>query len=72
MMIRSFSCRAINRLSTRKVATLKPPGRHSDGNNLYLVIDPSGARWLSSIHLDAPIAMERRFGTSIDVLFIVP
>lgn len=46
MTTRSFSCRAINKLSARKVATLNTPGRHSDGNNLYLVIDPSGAkRW---------------------------
>ncbi|WP_312735427.1 phage integrase central domain-containing protein [Brevundimonas sp.] len=44
MKIRSFSCRAINKLSARRVATLNTPGRHSDGNNLYLVIDPSGAR----------------------------
>ncbi|PZU76267.1 MAG: hypothetical protein DI531_03055 [Brevundimonas sp.] len=46
MKTRSFSCRAINKLSARRVATLSAPGRHSDGNNLYLVIDPSGAkRW---------------------------
>lgn len=39
--------RAANKLSARSVATLKKPGRHSDGNGLYLVIDPSGARrWL--------------------------
>ena len=44
MKTRSFSCRAINKLSARRVATLSTPGRHSDGNNLYLVIDPSGAR----------------------------
>lgn len=36
----------INRLSARTVATLKDPGRHSDGGGLYLVVDKSGAkRW---------------------------
>lgn len=38
--------RAINRLSARRVETEKRPGRHSDGNNLYLIVDPSGSkRW---------------------------
>src|SRR5262249_40089408 len=38
--------RIINRLSDRRVQTLKSPGRHADGNGLYLVVDPSGAkRW---------------------------
>jgi integrase len=38
--------RAANRLSSRKVATLAEPGRHADGNGLYLVVEPSGAkRW---------------------------
>ena len=38
--------REINRLSARTVATLKEPGRHSDGGGLYLVVDKSGAkRW---------------------------
>ncbi|MGO4673312.1 tyrosine-type recombinase/integrase [Bosea sp. 2YAB26] len=39
--------RAVNKLSARSVATLTKPGRHNDGNGLYLVIDPTGARrWL--------------------------
>ncbi len=39
--------RAVNRLSARSVTTLSKPGRHGDGNGLYLAIDPSGARrWL--------------------------
>ncbi len=34
-------------LSPAKVRTLSSPGRYSDGNGLYLVVDPSGAkRWL--------------------------
>jgi integrase len=39
--------REVKRLSARAVTTLSKPGRHSDGNGLYLVVDPSGARrWL--------------------------
>jgi integrase len=34
-------------LTATAVRQLKTPGRHTDGNGLYLVIDPSGARrWL--------------------------
>src|SRR3954463_7918474 len=34
-------------LTTVKVRALKVPGRYADGNGLYLVVDPSGAkRWL--------------------------
>src|SRR5215207_2384892 len=39
--------RQVHRLSARSAATLSKPGLHSDGNGLYLVVDPSGAkRWL--------------------------
>lgn len=39
--------RSVNKLSARTVATIGKAGRHSDGNGLYLVVDPSGAkRWL--------------------------
>src|SRR4051794_19510070 len=39
--------RQTKRLSARAVATLTKPGRHSDGDGLYLVVDESGAkRWL--------------------------
>lgn len=39
--------RSVNKLAARRVETEKRPGRHSDGNNLYLVVDPSGAkRWV--------------------------
>jgi hypothetical protein len=38
--------RSINRLSARTVSTLAKPGRHSDGGNLYLVVESGGAkRW---------------------------
>ena len=44
---RSYSQRGYNKLSARKVETLTEPGRRSDGRNLYLVVDPSGAkRWV--------------------------
>lgn len=36
--------RALNRLTARKVASLKIPGRHADGGGLYLRITPKGAR----------------------------
>lgn len=39
--------RKIQKLSALAVKTLTKPGRHSDGNGLYLVVDASGARrWL--------------------------
>src|SRR3954471_2167835 len=39
--------RQTKRLSARSVATLTKPGRHADGEGLYLVVDQSGAkRWL--------------------------
>lgn len=36
--------RTIGRLSARTAETLKKPGRHADGGNLYLAITPDGAR----------------------------
>jgi hypothetical protein len=34
-------------LSALKIRSLMKPGRYADGNGLYLVVDPSGAkRWL--------------------------
>lgn len=39
--------REVKRLSARSVATITAPGRHADGDGLYLIVDPSGAkRWL--------------------------
>ena len=36
-----------NALSAAKVRALNAPGRYADGNGLYLVCDPSGAkRWV--------------------------
>jgi integrase len=34
----------LHKLSARTAATLSKPGRHSDGGNLFLVVDESGAR----------------------------
>ncbi|MBL4618634.1 MAG: integrase arm-type DNA-binding domain-containing protein [Marinicaulis sp.] len=35
-----------NALNAIKVKNIKKPGRHADGNGLYLIVDPSGAkRW---------------------------
>jgi hypothetical protein len=34
----------IKRLSAKSVTTLKKPGRHSDGGNLYLAISKNGGR----------------------------
>lgn len=40
--------RQINRLSARTVQTLSEPGRHADGQGLYLVVDPAGSkRWVA-------------------------
>jgi integrase len=36
--------RQANRLTARTAATIAAPGRHADGNGLYLVVDASGAR----------------------------
>lgn len=45
-MGQTYSRRGYNKLSALKADRLKTPGRHSDGRNLYLVVDPSGAkRW---------------------------
>ncbi|HJE24961.1 MAG TPA: integrase arm-type DNA-binding domain-containing protein [Methylorubrum populi] len=39
--------RAINRLSARTVQALTEPGRHADGDGLYLVVDENGGkRWV--------------------------
>ena len=39
-------------LTALAVRQLKTPGRYGDGNGLYLVVDPSGARrWLLRIHV---------------------
>jgi integrase len=39
--------RAINKLSAKTVAALNKPGRHGDGDGLYLVVDKNGAkRWV--------------------------
>jgi integrase len=44
--------RQIKRLSARGVAGIEKPGRHADGGNLYLVVDPSGAKRWAFIYRD--------------------
>ncbi len=36
--------KSVKRLTARSVATISKPGRHADGDGLYLVVDKSGAR----------------------------
>ena len=36
--------RAVKKLSARTVTTLMKPGRHSDGDGLYLVVDPPSTK----------------------------
>lgn len=44
--------RALDRLSARRVATLKTPGLHADGGNLYLQVGPTGTKsWLFRFEL---------------------
>ena len=35
---------SLNKLTARDVTKISAPGRYSDGGNLYLVVDASGAR----------------------------
>ena len=48
--------RATNRLSARRVATLREPGRHADGGGLYLAISSDGSRrrWVFLFRWRAP------------------
>lgn len=39
-----MATRTLNKLDPRTAATIKAPGRHSDGGGLYLSIDPNGRR----------------------------
>ncbi len=47
---------------TKKLVENLGPGRHGDGNGLYLVVDPSGARrWIVQV----VVIRIRRLGTGI-------
>ena len=39
-----MTTRTLNKRNGRPAATIKTPGRHSDGGGLYLSIDPQGRR----------------------------
>jgi len=48
--------KSIDRLSAKFVASVMTPGRHSDGGNLYLVVDASGAkRWVVLFRWDGKL-----------------
>lgn len=48
--------REINKLTARTIATMKEPGRHSDGGGLYLVVDKGGAkRWVFLFRWDGKL-----------------
>lgn len=53
--------RVQNKLTVKAVASL-PPGRHSDGNGLYLNVKPSGARSWVFIYHDKGKRKERGLG----------
>ena len=47
--------RRLKRLSARSVSTLNKPGRHADGEGLYLLVDGGGAkRWVFLFRWKAP------------------
>ena len=47
--------RRTKRLSARSVETLTRPGRHADGDGLYLIVDLTGAkRWAFIFRWKAP------------------
>jgi integrase len=54
--------RQIDRISARAVSTIKKPGRHADGGNLYLVVDPSGAKRWALIYRDRDTGRLREMG----------
>jgi hypothetical protein len=56
-----------NRLNARSVASITKPGRHSDGQNLYLSISTDGARgWVYRCRLHGR-PTEIAFGSARDV-----
>jgi integrase len=57
----------INRLTGRSVATLKKPGRHSDGGNLYLAISKNGGRSWTFMYRWRGKQIELGFGSARDV-----
>ncbi|MFC0282537.1 tyrosine-type recombinase/integrase [Camelimonas abortus] len=60
--------RALNKLTARTVATLKTPGRHSDGGGLYLSISPDGSRrrWVFMFRFEGK-QKELGLGSAADV-----
>ena len=55
----------VNKLTALEVARLKIPGRYADGNNLYLLVEPSGAkRWVLRLTVNGR-RRDMGFGNSI-------
>jgi Arm domain-containing DNA-binding protein len=45
-------------LTAIKVRALKKPGRYADGNGLYLIVEPSGAkRWMLRTSSPIPVKL---------------
>jgi integrase-like protein/Arm domain-containing DNA-binding protein len=59
--------RQINKLSARKVVTLRKPGRHSDGGGLYLNVTETGAKSWLFMYKAAGRRREMGLGSARDV-----
>lgn len=59
--------REVNRLTVTQVKTLRAPGRHADGNGLYLVVDPAGGRRWVLFYQSAGKRREMGLGSVADV-----
>lgn len=57
----------LNRLTARKVATIKAPGRHADGGGLYLVVGEKGSRSWVFLYRRAKKMNEVGLGSAVDV-----
>jgi Arm DNA-binding domain len=53
-----------HRLTTRRIATLKKPGRYSDGGNLYYVVGRGGARSWTFLYRHAGETREMGLGSA--------
>ena len=61
----------VNKLTALEVARLKIPGRYADGNNLYLLVEPSGAkRWVLRLTVNGR-RRDMGFGNSQEKIIFV-
>jgi len=56
-----------NRLTVRKIAALKKPGRHPDGQNLYLAVAKAGTKHWTFLYIIASRQREAGLGAWPDV-----